>query len=204
MPLIPALSRQRQADFCVRGQLGLQSEFRDSQGYTEKLCLKKTNQKRKKKKIKLSKPVSSSSQWFLTLILLEFLSWLPSVITCHRNQRNPFPTQAAFGHDICHSNRKWARTHALTRAHPTHTHTLTHTCTHTYTYTYTLWWGQVIRLCCFRSNFLESIKVVFISSLFLFVVSSVPWYGYNTACELSHPLLLVNLMGDIWVSQWLS
>jgi hypothetical protein len=42
-PLIPALGRQRQVDFWVRGQLGLQSEFQDSQGYTEKPCLKKTN-----------------------------------------------------------------------------------------------------------------------------------------------------------------
>ena len=28
-------------DFGVRGQPGLQSEFQDSQGYTEKSCLKK-------------------------------------------------------------------------------------------------------------------------------------------------------------------
>jgi hypothetical protein len=41
MPLIPALGRQRQADFCIQGQPGLQSEFQDSQGYTEKPCLKK-------------------------------------------------------------------------------------------------------------------------------------------------------------------
>jgi len=40
-PLIPALGRQKQADFWVRGQPGLQSEFQDSQGYTEKPCLKK-------------------------------------------------------------------------------------------------------------------------------------------------------------------
>jgi hypothetical protein len=40
-PLIPALGRQRQANFWVRGQPGLQSEFQDSQGYTEKTCLKK-------------------------------------------------------------------------------------------------------------------------------------------------------------------
>jgi hypothetical protein len=45
MPLIPALGRQRQADFWVRGQPGLQSEFQDSQGYTEKPCLEKPNQK---------------------------------------------------------------------------------------------------------------------------------------------------------------
>jgi hypothetical protein len=41
MPLIPALGRQRQADFCVRGQPGLQSEFQNSQSYTEKPCLEK-------------------------------------------------------------------------------------------------------------------------------------------------------------------
>jgi hypothetical protein len=49
-PLIPALGRQRQrqADFWVRGQFGLQSEFQDSQGYTEKHSLEE-NQKPKKK-----------------------------------------------------------------------------------------------------------------------------------------------------------
>jgi hypothetical protein len=36
-----ALGRQRQADFWVWGQPGLQSEFQDSQGYTEKPCLEK-------------------------------------------------------------------------------------------------------------------------------------------------------------------
>jgi hypothetical protein len=45
-PLIPPLGRQRQEDFWVRGQPGLQSEFQDSQGYTEKPCLK-TNPKRR-------------------------------------------------------------------------------------------------------------------------------------------------------------
>jgi hypothetical protein len=40
-PLIPALWRQRQADFWARGQPALKSEFQDSQGYTEKPCLKK-------------------------------------------------------------------------------------------------------------------------------------------------------------------
>jgi hypothetical protein len=46
MPLIPALGRQRQrqVDFWVRGQTGLQSEFQDSHGYTEKPCLEKLNQ----------------------------------------------------------------------------------------------------------------------------------------------------------------
>jgi hypothetical protein len=35
-PLIPALGRQKQADFWVQGQPGLQSEFQDNQCYTEK------------------------------------------------------------------------------------------------------------------------------------------------------------------------
>ena len=39
-PLLSALGRQRQVDCWVRGQPGLQSEFQDSQGYTEKSCLK--------------------------------------------------------------------------------------------------------------------------------------------------------------------
>jgi hypothetical protein len=57
MPLMPALGRQRQADFWVWGQPDLQSDFQDSQSYTEKRCHKKTkpnqtkpNQKKKKKK----------------------------------------------------------------------------------------------------------------------------------------------------------
>jgi hypothetical protein len=43
MLLILALGRQRQADFWVWGQPGLQSEFQDSQGYTEKLSQKTKN-----------------------------------------------------------------------------------------------------------------------------------------------------------------
>jgi hypothetical protein len=48
MPLIPALRRQRQTDFRVQGQPGLQSEFQDSQGYTEKPCLEKQNKQTNK------------------------------------------------------------------------------------------------------------------------------------------------------------
>jgi hypothetical protein len=52
-PLIPAVGRQRQVGFRVRGQPDLQSEFQDSQDYTEKPCLENpTNQKKKKKKKK--------------------------------------------------------------------------------------------------------------------------------------------------------
>jgi hypothetical protein len=50
MPLIPALGRQRQADFWVRGQPGLQSEFQDSLGYTEKPCLKNKNKNKQTNK----------------------------------------------------------------------------------------------------------------------------------------------------------
>jgi hypothetical protein len=48
-PLIPALGRQRQVDFWVQGQPGLQSEFQDSQDYTEKPCLKKNKKQTNKK-----------------------------------------------------------------------------------------------------------------------------------------------------------
>jgi hypothetical protein len=44
MPLIPALRRQRQADFWVWGQPGPQRELQDSKGYTEKPCLEKKKQ----------------------------------------------------------------------------------------------------------------------------------------------------------------
>jgi hypothetical protein len=49
-PLIPALGRQRQVDFWVQGQPGLQSKFQDSRGYTEKPCLEPPPPPRKKKK----------------------------------------------------------------------------------------------------------------------------------------------------------
>jgi hypothetical protein len=48
-PLIAALRRQRQADFWVQDQPGLQSEFQDSQGYIEKSCLKRKNKKKEGK-----------------------------------------------------------------------------------------------------------------------------------------------------------
>jgi hypothetical protein len=52
-PLIPALGRQRQMNFGVRGQPGLHSEFQDSQGYTEKPCFKKTRKKEEKKEMEV-------------------------------------------------------------------------------------------------------------------------------------------------------
>jgi hypothetical protein len=50
LPLISALGRQRQVDYWVRGQPGLQSEFQDSQGYKETLSQKPFKKKKKKKK----------------------------------------------------------------------------------------------------------------------------------------------------------
>ena len=47
MPLIPALGKQREVDFSVRGQPGLQREFQDSEGYTEKHYLKKQQQQQR-------------------------------------------------------------------------------------------------------------------------------------------------------------
>jgi hypothetical protein len=48
MPLISALRRQRQADFWVWGQPGLQSEFQDSTGLHRETLSRKTKKKKKK------------------------------------------------------------------------------------------------------------------------------------------------------------
>ena len=48
--MIRALRRLRQVDLCeFKGLPGLQSKFQDSQGYTEKPCLKKPKPKPNKK-----------------------------------------------------------------------------------------------------------------------------------------------------------
>jgi hypothetical protein len=44
----------------VRGQLGLQSEFQDSQGDVEKPCLEKTKERKKKKKWEWKKKVNEN------------------------------------------------------------------------------------------------------------------------------------------------
>jgi hypothetical protein len=43
----PSTQEAEQVDFWVQGQPGLQSEFQNSQGYTEKSCLEKQNEKKK-------------------------------------------------------------------------------------------------------------------------------------------------------------
>ena len=71
-PLIPALGRQRQEDFWVQGQPGLQSEFQDSQGYTEKLCLEKTQkQKNKNQQQKSNLPLNSVFKFLTYLKIFE-------------------------------------------------------------------------------------------------------------------------------------
>jgi hypothetical protein len=50
MTLITALERQRQTDLCkFEANLVLESEFQDSQGYTEKPYLKQTNNQNQNK-----------------------------------------------------------------------------------------------------------------------------------------------------------
>jgi hypothetical protein len=60
---IPALGRQRQVDLRVRGQPVLQSEFQDSQSYTEKPCLKTNKQTNKTRQTKQNqKPKTKTTQ----------------------------------------------------------------------------------------------------------------------------------------------
>ena len=54
-PFFPEFGRQRQEDFCVPCQPALQSEFQDSQGYTEKTMSPKTTTKEKMKSKKKGK-----------------------------------------------------------------------------------------------------------------------------------------------------
>jgi hypothetical protein len=59
---IPALGRQRQADFSVRCQPVLQSKFQDSQDDTEKPCLGKNKNKNKTKQNKKTKSKTKLQQ----------------------------------------------------------------------------------------------------------------------------------------------
>jgi hypothetical protein len=56
----PSTWEERQADFWVRGQPGLQSEFQDSLGCTEKPCLKKQKTTKKQNKTKQNKQNDSA------------------------------------------------------------------------------------------------------------------------------------------------
>ena len=70
-PLIPELGRQRQVDFLIQDQAGLQSDLQDSQGYPEKLSVKKLQQqKTKQNKTKQNKktlPILQSNRNFISI-----------------------------------------------------------------------------------------------------------------------------------------
>jgi len=65
-PLIPVLGRQRQADFWVWGQHGLQSELQDSQAKAKQRnpVSKPKTKKKKKKKRKRKKYILYYMKWF--------------------------------------------------------------------------------------------------------------------------------------------
>jgi hypothetical protein len=64
----PKLGRQRQANFWVRGQPGLQSEFQDSQDYTEKPCLDKKQKQKTKQNKKASEKETSEHLWIEAIL----------------------------------------------------------------------------------------------------------------------------------------
>jgi hypothetical protein len=63
MPLILAFGRQRQADYRVWDQPGLQSEFQDSRGYTEKSCLNKQTKKQTNQEIPRYSILTALQSW---------------------------------------------------------------------------------------------------------------------------------------------
>jgi hypothetical protein len=115
LPLIPAPGRQRQAEFWVRGQPGLQSEFQDSQGYTEKPFLEKPNQTKPKQNrtgvqhTQGPRPGSSPAllrEW--KLCLLDSVLWLPQRTTslfpnCCRKYLCGWAGMCSFRHTRCAS-----------------------------------------------------------------------------------------------------
>ena len=88
-PLILALRRQRQADFWVLGQPGLQSELQDNQGYTEKPCLEKTKQNKKNKKIWADLTMSKRTTHMHTG---QYPNWKFSIHWINLNTSNCTPT----------------------------------------------------------------------------------------------------------------
>jgi hypothetical protein len=107
-PLIPALERQRQADFWVRGQPGLQSEFQDSQGYraiqrnsVSKNKKKKEKEKKQKKRNVLLRQTHASVACFCRSLLCErysanVLFWLRVNSADFRATRAPQPFRVWF------------------------------------------------------------------------------------------------------------
>ena len=93
-PLIPALGRQRQADFWVRGQPGPQCEFQDSQGFTEKSCIENKTKKKKKQKTKKSTTINKTlwnlhkaqlNHWWHWTMCLFDTSTVMALVTCRQS-----------------------------------------------------------------------------------------------------------------------
>jgi hypothetical protein len=62
MPLIPALGRQRQADFCVQGQPGLRVSSRTARAIQRNTVLKKQKQKQPNKQTNKKTPDTMNLQ----------------------------------------------------------------------------------------------------------------------------------------------
>jgi hypothetical protein len=70
------------SEFEVRDQPGLQSEFQDSQGYTEKPCLEKP--KNQKEKEKINKTKTKQDWWSLFSIFFLFVCFVFSDMTWYQ------------------------------------------------------------------------------------------------------------------------
>ena len=82
-PLIPELGRQRQANFWVRGQPGLQIEFQDSQGYTEKPSLKKNKPKQNKTRTRDFVPIFPFWPTVIKVAFSNQYRCVPACVTVH-------------------------------------------------------------------------------------------------------------------------
>ena len=69
---------ERQAELCISGQLGLQCEFQDGQGYTVKPCLKKQNKETNKN------PTKQQPKTQLAISLPPACEWDGSIGCCSR------------------------------------------------------------------------------------------------------------------------
>ena len=98
----PSTWEAEAVDFWVQGQPGLQSEFQDSQGYTEKPCLEKTKTKTKTK----TKPKIIVPQWNHCGTLVSFSGWwdgLPGKSTDYSSKGPEFKSQQPHGSLTIHN-----------------------------------------------------------------------------------------------------
>ena len=80
MPLIEAFGKKRQADFWVYGQHGLQSEFQDSQDYTEKPCLEKNKTKQKKTQNRNQKTKQKALMFFKSQTIISLYALINMLV----------------------------------------------------------------------------------------------------------------------------